>query len=465
MSDCVLRWRFRPIALLVLAGCDTGPKEPDDLPCEPPPYVGEETSPSDGHGVGEFHTGGFLEIVKDARDSVANAWVAYRDSYCPEDTGDSTEVEDDTGCDDAFMCGENSGAHLLRNQDLCMGGQTRIDDVAACATRVGHPVGVAGDMDADGAVDVVMANVADPGLLVVSSLDCTAILLTVTQRCGLWIESVAGGGDPTDGDTAVLVLTGFEDARPGAFDEHRVWLAPASARGVVSLDGLDTRLVVPMAVDEDHAAVEGAVRDVTGDGLADVVVLVVGDAESAVGIGSGPVSLDVEAVADVVLGASGSYAQMAAGDLDGDGYADLALSRRRTEGGPDVPVLSGPFVAARDFDGATLQFEGAPGGLGPPIAMGADMTGDGLPDLVVGDSEYSDATGRGFEVGAVYLFSGPGSGTLTAADADATIYGDVDDAGLLGRDLSLADVTGDGLLDLIIVGETTMGEVLLFQGQ
>lgn len=438
------------LSVLCLFGCD------DEPPCASPRLSGV-TLPGEGQGLGGF-VDSRLTVGRDAAAAPAGLWVGYETTSCPDGDGGDTG---DTGCDDARACYENSGAYLLRGEELCAADQREAASASACAEAYGHPVGVAGDVDGDGASDVVVADVSSPYLQVVSSRYCPAVLMMIEQTCSRRIASVSGGGGSSAGEEAVILLAGVEESASSEFTEARVWVAPATARGLLELDVLATGLEVPMAVDEDHVAGEGAVRDVTGDGLADAVALVVGSSESAVGIAFGPISLEGALPVDVVLTGTGSYAHLAAGDLNGDGYTDLALSRYLSEEAADVSVLWGPFVATQDVEDATLRFEGSATAFGTPVAIGGDVTGDGQADLAVGDQYYDELESG---VGAVYLFSGARSGTLTPLDAEATVRGD-QGRGQLGQDLAFADVTGDGLLDLVIMGETSMGDVLLFQGE
>ena len=93
---------------------------------------------------------------------------------------------------------------------------------------------------------------------------------------------------------------------------------------------------------------------------------------------------------------------------------------------------------------ATVTGDWAAGTFGSAIES-ADVDFDGMDDIVVGARDY----GAGDE-GAVYLFHGPLSGTLSASSAEVFIEGATTDAGL-GVELSRpTDLDGDGLLDLAI---------------
>ncbi|MCB9763746.1 MAG: FG-GAP repeat protein [Alphaproteobacteria bacterium] len=147
------------------------------------------------------------------------------------------------------------------------------------------------------------------------------------------------------------------------------------------------------------------------------------------------------------------------GDLDGDGRPDLAVSAigndtTGTYAGAVYLLLSAPSGDGALAD-AEVVFYGQSVGdaLGTGLCRAGDLNGDGAADLVMGASNYEV---NGVNRGAVYLFDGPLSGSPGLGDADALIIGG-DPSDNAGTDLAGAgDTDGDGLDDLLL-GVTALG--------
>ncbi len=139
-----------------------------------------------------------------------------------------------------------------------------------------------------------------------------------------------------------------------------------------------------------------------------------------------------------------------AGDLNGDGYPDLALLTSYPSS--TLSILDGPLGEGVDgeIDGeeaarSTWTNDG-PGAVYPSVvAAPGDIDGDGLADLLVGDSLYGDG------IGAVYALYGPiEDGVHSLADADARFVGD-ELGSNVGYQISPAgDLDEDGLDDFMI---------------
>ncbi len=241
------------------------------------------------------------------------------------------------------------------------------------------------------------------------------------------------------------------------------------------------------------------VADVTGDGLADLVV----GAEFAGGTGNArPGSGQVHVIpGSATLYAGGTFTLagtstitpaipntvitgeasgdrltvIALGDVTNDGISDIILGSRFSDSARGVVYvvagsagltttstidLASATIAARIVGAATV------GRFGQAAAVG-DLNGDGVNDLVVSAPSIT-ANGRS-RAGAAYVFFGPISGSLSASSANTTILGEAANV-LYGTDLDIADVVGTPTADLIVGapqardGGLQIGEVHVWQG-
>jgi len=139
-----------------------------------------------------------------------------------------------------------------------------------------------------------------------------------------------------------------------------------------------------------------------------------------------------------------------AGDVNGDGYADLAM------GEPEANSDDGEVLVFQGFDegihtfASTVLFSpfgpGSGARFGSGVGGGGDVDGDGYGDLVVGEqwsSQEAPADGRAH----VYLGGPSGLSTTEALEFTDTL-GDQSD---FGRDVFVnLDVNGDGFSDVIV---------------
>lgn len=143
-----------------------------------------------------------------------------------------------------------------------------------------------------------------------------------------------------------------------------------------------------------------------------------------------------------------------AGDLNGDGFADLLVVAPRESSGAEEAgatyVLFGPVAGTLNLAEADAIFLGdAPFDCSLADAVGAfDFDGDGVDDLAIG-AAGSDLTA--FNAGAIALFYGPISpGTYHLGEADARLLGPQPSA-VVGRKLaSPGDLDRDGMDELIL---------------
>ena len=179
--------------------------------------------------------------------------------------------------------------------------------------------------------------------------------------------------------------------------------------------------------------------DLNGDGNQDLLISCnYGGAFNCLGRGNGTFGPITSVTTGRIMG-------LAAGDVDGDGDLDVVTAN-----------ASSNNVAVRLNDG-TGNFV-APV-LGPvanapsAVALG-DVTGDGVPDLLVAQYDYGTTAGQS----SMVVLTNNGTGTFTAG-APVAIGGHP-------LDLKLGDVDSDGNLDAVTVNEASASaSVCLNQGQ
>ncbi|MCB9687813.1 MAG: FG-GAP repeat protein [Alphaproteobacteria bacterium] len=141
--------------------------------------------------------------------------------------------------------------------------------------------------------------------------------------------------------------------------------------------------------------------------------------------------------------ATGRYLGM--GDLTGDGEPDLVLGEYDAEPDGQLAVLPGPASTWRADEGWVLRGSGNDQNFGRAISV-ADLDGDGLDDLVVGAHGSSSI---GERRGSAYVFLGPITEALDSSQAAIHLHGETDFAWMGARTVT-GDFDGDGATDLVV---------------
>src|SRR5690606_37584382 len=349
---------------------------------------------------------------------------------------------------------------------------------------LGTSVASAGDVNGDGFADVIVgAELYDDGqdlegaaFVFLGSADGVAdgspasahARLQSDQATALLGGSVASAGD-VNGDGYADVIVGARLYDRGQTDEGAAFVFLGGPSGVASGNPATAHAVLES--DQASAALGSSVAsagDVNGDGYGDVIVGAPaydggqndeGSAFVFLGGASGmadgnPATAHARLESDQASARLGTSVA-SAGDVNGDGYADVIVGAIQYDGG-------------HADEGAALVFLGGASGLangnpasaharlecdqpschfGSSVASAGDVDGDGYADVIVGASAFDDPHGN--EGGAFVFLGGADGGLGNPATAHAVIESDQQDA-LLGDSVASAgDVNGDGFADVI----------------
>ncbi len=228
-----------------------------------------------------------------------------------------------------------------------------------------------------------------------------------------------------------------------------------------------------------------AAGDVDGDGLGDLLVGAFLSDAGGVSAGAGYLfttpaagTVDASAADATLTGAEGDYlgyAIAAAGDVDGDGLADLLLGAPGDDSTDDAAgaayLVPGGITGASPVSAvcvAQVLGDVADDEAGESVAGAGDVDGDGFADLLVG-AAGNDAAGPGF--GAACLRYGPASGAVSLSKCDALLVGDATGDATGTPVAAAGDTDGDGLADILVgawsddTAHTAAGAIHLWYGR
>ena len=350
-------------------------------------------------------------------------------------------------------------------------------------TFSGHGITSAGDLNGDGYQDLVAGSVTENHVAVILGSANGPVkygtFITDPQSPGAPAESqfgYAAGGMDINGDglsdiavsspyrgagykNNIYVYYGRRQINPG---DPPVDLTPSWTYNSASND---TRLCAD------------SLADVNGDGFADIIASEFYGGPNRYGRATvfygGPAGPNSRADWTVSGGQSGALlgcSAASAGDVNGDGFADIIIGAKYYDGpaGTDAgrayvyygsatgPDTSKPWV----LDGTTSYSY-----LGTSLASAGDVDGDGYADVIIG------APGCNGNLGKVWLFYG-GSGGLGDPANGATrkwyVENTTNAGGQLGISVTCAgNVGGDAASDIVIGGQGydgAYGRILVYYG-
>ena len=350
----------------------------------------------------------------------------------------------------------------------------------------GWSVSTAGDVNGDGYADVIVGarlfdnGQVDEGRTLVyhgsaSGLSPTADWTAESDQAGAEFgTSVSTAGD-VNGDGYADVIVGAPYFENGQHNEGRAFVYYGSA------SGLSPTAVWFVESDQANASLGWAVStagDVNNDGFSDVVVgarmFDNGQTDegrafvyhgSASGLASSAAWIAESDQEDACFGGSVSTA----GDVNGDGYADVIVGAAYYDNG-------------QYNEGRTFVYHGSASGLSPTadwtaesdqisaefgtsVSTAGDVNGDGYADVIVGARMFDSGQ---VDEGCAFVYHGSTSGL----SPNATWIAESDQAeAYFGGSVSTAgDVNGDGYADVIVGawwydnGEIDEGRVFVYHG-
>ncbi len=449
-------------------------------------YSGQSVS-----GAGDINGDGFDDLLIGAPKAVPGHYNRAGESYVVFGAA-SFAASLDLSTLDGTNGFRLNGIHAYDYSGWSVGAAGDVNGDGFDDILIGAPFGTSGGNGHTGESYVVFGNPTFAVSLNLSTLDGTnGFRLDGIDDYDYSGMAVSGAGD-VNGDGFDDLLIGAPYADPGAYYRHGESYVVFGAAGFAAsldlstLDGTNGfRLAGIAPYDNSGWDVSGA-GDVNGDGFADLLI-------GAPGAHAG--GYDRAGESYLVFGAAGFAANLdlssldgtngfrldgiddddysgravsGAGDVNGDGFADLLIGAPGAEPGANLydnhgesyVVFGRPaFAASLDLasldgtNGVRLDGVDAHDYSGYAVSSAGDVNGDGVDDILVG-APYADPGGDG-EAGESYIVFGRADtlsvhlSTLTGNDGfrlqgiDAYDYSgwSVNGAG---------DVNGDGLDDILI---------------
>jgi hypothetical protein len=315
---------------------------------------------------------------------------------------------------------------------------------AVATAAGGYPRSLAvGDFNGDGNLDIVTANVADVSVLLGNG-DGTFRAPTSIGLNGDSALSVAVGDFNRDGkmDLAVTSNLYFRDGYFYGYYGGRYPFGHYEGHVQVLLDNGDGTFSPPNTTVLNSGMPSAvAVADVNADGKPDLVTANESPPTISVLLGKGDGTLQ----APVDFAAGGGPMSIAAGDVNGDGHADVVI------GDGHVDVVTGDNNCVSVLLGNGLGAFGAyhnyaTGGNRPSVAL-ADLNADGKLDLVTANQYSADLPN------SVSVLLGNGNGTFRA-NQNFLPWGAL-------HGVAAADFNGDGRPDLAVADAANGGAFVL----
>ncbi len=353
----------------------------------------------------------------------------------------------------------------------------------------GRAVATAGDVNGDGYSDVIVGapwndnGETDEGRVYVylgsgSGPASSPAWTAESDQPGAAFGISASAAGDVDGDGYSDVIVGAYLHDNGQTDEGRAYVYLGSASGLASAPAW-TAESDPSSYARFGISV-GTAGDVNGDGYSDVIVGADGYDTSQswtdegrayvyLGSASGLAASPAWAAAGDQWFANFGIAVATAGDVDGDGYADVIVGAYAYDNGESdegrAYVYLGSASGLASSPVSTVESQQSGAYFGVSVATAGDVNGDGYSDVIVGADWYDNGE---TDEGRAYVYLGSTSGL--AASPGWTAESDQASANF-GWSVAMAgDVNGDGYSDVIVGaylydnGQTDEGRAFLHLG-
>ncbi len=304
------------------------------------------------------------------------------------------------------------------------------------------PVGVAlGDLDGDGKPDVVVTNSGPNSISIFKNVSASATISSTTFSSPITLATASGPHylkiADLDGDGRLDIIVANTST-----SSNKISIFRNTSTG----SGISFATRVDLATG-GAAPIDVCVADFDMDGRPDIAI--VNQSSSKIGILknlSSPGVITTASFATAVTFTTGlTPFKLFAGDMDNDGYPDLAV----TNFSANTVSLFHNNITVGTISASTFSLTTTLSGVNSPTGIaGGDIDGDGKPELVICNSAGASIS--------VFQNTNTTAGSISfGANVDFV-------AGSAPADLVVGDINGDGKTD-IAVGNYTANSISIFR--